>query len=527
MNQKLSIMLYVVVLSGLSSQLYAEEAMRCNGYTEFCSRRYNEIAYINSHNAVANKPCPVQDQDKSLVDQFNDGIRVMKIPIHHDYSNPVGYYYDLFKTYSDDLNKRMNNLQKKIDRAQNDNKFAYEIVKKKVDGMQKTINEKEQQIQDKKYWYDHLPLDKRVLNAFKQGFDLLVLEVDKGTLIAAQKILYLDLQAVEKIIDAFIPLNYPEFIPLSSEKVMVDLTLKALQKEGEQAREWKPFVCHAVPKKELYKDYLGDLINKAPDNIQAFLRVILKPLQSALHNLIETAFGNADDPGRLFPYTPCLLDNGRTPLINVLQNVKFFLATHPHEVFTLLVEDHIENHQELTNIFTQAGLIPYAHSQDPNKLWPTLQEMIISGKRLVIFVTTSVDSATYPWFNSEGPYKWLPTRGTFSNVEELQRVTIENELGVPLGAQTIEQDPKNKILIISHTITNGFTGNKTSATAINSRAIFRNRMKNMCTALNRIVNFISVDFYEHPNNDVFDVVDEINGVGKYAGKPLWKKSDAS
>ncbi|KAF8718639.1 hypothetical protein AX14_011685 [Amanita brunnescens Koide BX004] len=102
-----------------------------------------------------------------------------------------------------------------------------------------------------------------------------------------------------------------------------------------------------------------------------------------------------------FCHTNCVLYDGGT-VLNYLINVKSFLDKNPNEVLTLL----FTNPESLSvatvwkPIFDQAGLTPliYVPPHTPMKYneWPTLEEMIDSGKRVVMFLdyganTTQVD----------------------------------------------------------------------------------------------------------------------------------------
>ena len=85
-------------------------------------------------------------------------------------------------------------------------------------------------------------------------------------------------------------------------------------------------------------------------------------------------------------------------------------------------------------------------------------------------------------------------------------------------------EPKNKLCQINHFLTIGLAGLPGAADAVNKREVLRNRVKTIGDRAAVFPNFINTDFTQRPQGDVFDVVDEINGVGKYVGKPLIKLS---
>ena len=45
----------------------------------------------------------------------------------------------------------------------------------------------------------------------------------------------------------------------------------------------------------------------------------------------------------------------------------------------------------------QAGLLPYVHTQEVGQPWPTLGEMISSGRRLVVLMENQGGGSEYPW----------------------------------------------------------------------------------------------------------------------------------
>lgn len=60
-----------------SSGATASNTQPCNGYVEFCDRRYSNITYVCSHNSAFVKPGNVaSNQDYGIPAQLNDGIRM-------------------------------------------------------------------------------------------------------------------------------------------------------------------------------------------------------------------------------------------------------------------------------------------------------------------------------------------------------------------------------------------------------------------------------------------------------------------
>jgi len=91
-----------------------------------------------------------------------------------------------------------------------------------------------------------------------------------------------------------------------------------------------------------------------------------------------------------FCHTSCILFDGGK-VVDYLKKVKEFLDKNPNEVLTLLFTnpEKISVKKEWKPLFDQAGITPLAYvpPQVPMKQseWPTLGEMIESGKRVVVF----------------------------------------------------------------------------------------------------------------------------------------------
>ncbi|MCP2506972.1 MAG: hypothetical protein NLN64_01580 [Candidatus Thalassarchaeaceae archaeon] len=74
------------------------------------------------------------------------------------------------------------------------------------------------------------------------------------------------------------------------------------------------------------------------------------------------------------------------------------------DVVTILLENYIPaNH--LSSLFNHSGLLELAYIHDVHSPWPTLGEMIISGKRLVIFWDWQFDQE-YPWLHHAWTHSW-------------------------------------------------------------------------------------------------------------------------
>jgi hypothetical protein len=110
-------------------------------------------------------------------------------------------------------------------------------------------------------------------------------------------------------------------------------------------------------------------------------------------------------------------ETGSTPFLDVLTQLRAWLATNPDEVVTLFIEDHVPADLIAADVVA-AGLLPYVHEQPADAPWPSLGEMIRSGGRLVVMVEEGAGGPDAPWLlngfehTQETPYTF-PTVESF------------------------------------------------------------------------------------------------------------------
>lgn len=98
-------------------------------------------------------------------------------------------------------------------------------------------------------------------------------------------------------------------------------------------------------------------------------------------------------------HTSCnILDAG--PAQDTLTNITSWLKSNPNEVITIMWNIPNQDFQasDFESVYKESGLLDLSYTQaDGNMTWPTLQEMITSGKRVVNFVDVNSDQGSVPW----------------------------------------------------------------------------------------------------------------------------------
>jgi hypothetical protein len=230
---------------------------------------------------------------------------------------------------------------------------------------------------------------------------------------------------------------------------------------------------------------------------------------------------------------PCQIDPATESLLDVLKILKKFLDENPREIFTFFLEGATGDHAKLAEIFAKAGFNENnVHAQLLHEQWPTLGQMINNNKRLVVFVSLpdSKSSSKIPWLHLMDEFVWQ-TDFKFGDIKELKK-DIQNPKIREGASQTIFdkrlEQPDNKISVVQHFITPIYKkvqwgrivpigGTIQEAKIANSRPILMKRLEALEKKAHVPLNFIWVDFFEY--GDLFDVINELNKVGKYSPAP--------
>jgi hypothetical protein len=190
-----------------------------------------------------------------------------------------------------------------------------------------------------------------------------------------------------------------------------------------------------------------------------------------------------------------LCEIGSTPFLDSLGDIRAWLAVHPDEVVTLFIEDHVDASLIAADV-EAAGLLPFVHQPVVGEPWPTLGEMIRSGRRLVVMLEEGRGGDAAPWLvngfelTQETPY-------TFPTVESFSCDPNRGPSDAPLFQ-------------LNHWLS-GFTSLVSDAELVNARDVLLDRAEQCEAERGQLPSFVAVNFVVI--GDVFEVVDELNGVG--------------
>ncbi|EED80483.1 predicted protein [Postia placenta Mad-698-R] len=225
-------------------------------------------------------------------------------------------------------------------------------------------------------------------------------------------------------------------------------------------------------------------------------------------------------------HTSCGLLNGGT-LANYLNSVKSWMDENPNEVVSMLIVNSYDNilPAAYATVFSDAGLDSVAYAPTNATVaasaWPTLGDMISSGKRLVVFLTTRADYQEVPYLIDEFTNIWETAYDVTTTFDcavnrtngnsNTQMYLINHFLDIDLGLGLLMPDKD------AAAATNGVSG----ANSLGQQAA-------TCVSdYHRSPNFMLVDFYEYGNGSVFQVAATANGVTYSPSTPIAQAGGSS
>ncbi|RIA88590.1 PLC-like phosphodiesterase, partial [Glomus cerebriforme] len=231
--------------------------------------------------------------------------------------------------------------------------------------------------------------------------------------------------------------------------------------------------------KSIAANQFYDIPTQLKDGIRGFMLDALYPANSTTE--VHLCHHSCD-----------LLDHG--PAKDTLSQFVTWLDSNPNEVVTIFWENAGKVPAATFNDFyTQSGFVKYAHFQEAGKDWPTLNDMIGSGKRAVNFVDTGADPSVQ-WLMPEYDYVF---ETPFQN-QDLNGFTC-----------TVDR-PKNQVRpmyvlnhflygVLSSTLSTGgdpIDFPQPQEANVTNSANLANHAKQCQQTFGKIPNFIAVDFYD-------------------------------
>ncbi|KAJ1643870.1 hypothetical protein J3B02_003621 [Coemansia erecta] len=214
-----------------------------------------------------------------------------------------------------------------------------------------------------------------------------------------------------------------------------------------------------------------------------------------------------------------LIDKGT--LETTLKIFKDFMDKNPHEVITFIIENFSEfSVDQVEPSFKASGIDKYAYIPEfqPNTKksgykWPTLKQMIDKDKRLMVFMDDKADVSKVPYILPEWEYV---IETPFENISPVKQFPCSQDRprdGKPRDLLVMNHFAYNRANILGKNIDTPLTASQINKHGYNAAESLQQQV-DTCNAVwgSRVPNFITVDYYNVGKDDIFGIVNKINGV---------------
>ena len=188
---------------------------------------------------------------------------------------------------------------------------------------------------------------------------------------------------------------------------------------------------------------------------------------------------------------PCALGHAR--LLDGLCTITKFLDANPGEIFSIIFENDVAD-ADTDAVVRASGLADYAYTHPRGTPWPTLRELIDSGKRVVLFEENQGGTPAY-LHRAYADEMW-DTPYSFMKREEFT-------CALGRGTKT------NALFLVNHWLGRPFA-DVALAREVNVTTVLGDRVAQCTTDAGRAPTFVSVDFYDV--GDLLGVVRKANGL---------------
>ncbi|KAM0303163.1 hypothetical protein ACHAPM_003956 [Fusarium culmorum] len=221
-----------------------------------------------------------------------------------------------------------------------------------------------------------------------------------------------------------------------------------------------------------------------------------------------------------FCHSTCdLLDAG--PITDWLTRVRKWVDSHPYDVVTILLGNGNYSHPDLYVPYIQeSGILKYVYQAPylPMSLedWPTLESMIVRGKRVIMFIDYVSDQKKYPWLLDEFTQMW---ETPFDPLNREFPCTVQRPPNLS------DKSAKNRLYLMNHNLNAEF--NVFGAEILVPAVALLNETNsdkgygslglaaNNCRSdWGQAPNILNVDYYNYGNfpGSVFEVAAQMNNV---------------
>jgi hypothetical protein len=177
------------------------------------------------------------------------------------------------------------------------------------------------------------------------------------------------------------------------------------------------------------------------------------------------------------------------------EEIAEFMAENPREVLVIDIEDYTTP-EDTQALIENTALADYVYKGPQGPPWPTLQEMIDSGGRILLVAEHMTGGADW--------YRRFPTT--------MQETPFQFKQPSDMSCRGGRGARSTTIFLINNWIDTDPTPKPTNAEKVNAHDFLLKRARKCERQRDRFPNLLNVDFYKQ--GDLFGVIDDLNGVNK-------------
>jgi hypothetical protein len=194
---------------------------------------------------------------------------------------------------------------------------------------------------------------------------------------------------------------------------------------------------------------------------------------------------------------------GATPFDSALAQLRRFLVEQPGAVLLVVIEDRASP-AELVAAFEAQGLGPYLYAGPWRAPFPTLGELVRSGRRLVVLGENQTDTTS--WYH--------PAYAV------MQETPYTFHAPADFSCRRNRGDGKNPLFLMNHWIESTPSPRPSNAALVNTREVLVARARECRRVRGKLPNVLAVDFAA--TGDVVGAAAVLNGL-----EPLGKAAPAA
>jgi hypothetical protein len=221
---------------------------------------------------------------------------------------------------------------------------------------------------------------------------------------------------------------------------------------------------------------------------------------AAIQRIRDRVLPGEGEPGVFLCHRFCEL--GATEITEAFRDIREYLVEQPDEVLVLVIEDYVLPSAIVTAL-QESGLAEKVYRGPAAGPFPTLREMIDSGRQVVVYTEHAADPA---WFTVgyEGAIQETPYRFK-------RPVVLEEPSKWPASCEPNRGTPAAPLFLMNHWVNTDPTPRPSNAARVNRRDVLAGRARECERIRGQRVNLLAVDFFGE--GDVDGAADELNGVG--------------